>query len=102
MAVAVVCWGGTVSGRSTLLRVGAAAVVVTVASTLAVVIGSATPAVAATVTTAWRNGVFVKDVGGIVSRSNVVVGRPNSSATQFLPLGNGALGVAAWAGNGFT
>jgi hypothetical protein len=32
----------------------------------------------------------------------VVLGRANSSATQFLPLGNGALGVAAWAGNGFT
>ena len=53
-------------------------------------------------TTAWQNGAFSANVGGIVSRSNVVLGRPNTSATQFLPLGNGSLGVAAWAANGFT
>jgi hypothetical protein len=31
-----------------------------------------------------------------------VLGRPNTANNQSLPLGNGSLGVAAWAGNGFT
>jgi ricin-type beta-trefoil lectin protein/putative Ig domain-containing protein/glycosyl hydrolase family 95 len=60
------------------------------------------PARAATVTTAWRNGAFALDTAGVVSRSNIVIGKPNSASTQFLPLGNGSLGVAEWAGNGFT
>ncbi|MEV6848611.1 RICIN domain-containing protein [Actinoplanes sp. NPDC051411] len=90
------------SRRSMLLRFSAAAAVVSLAPALAVSIGSGTPANAATVTTAWQNGSFSRNVGGIVSRSNVVLGRPNTSATQFLPLGNGSLGVAAWAANGFT
>ena len=38
----------------------------------------------------------------MVSRSDVVLGAPNSSPSQFLPLGNGSLGVAAWAADGFT
>src|SRR3954471_7220752 len=87
---------------SKLMRFSAAAAVVSLAPVLAVAIGSATPANAATVTTAWQNGAFLRNIGGIVSRSDVVLGRPNTSATQFLPLGNGALGVAAWAANGFT
>src|ERR1051326_2443607 len=61
-----------------------------------------TPAAAATVTTAWRNGAFALDTAGVVSRSNVVIGKANSASTQFLPLGNGSLGVAEWAANGFT
>ncbi len=88
--------------RSKRLWFGAAAAVVCLTSALAVAVGAGTPAQAATTTTAWRDGVFSSNVGGIVSRSNVVLGRPNSSATQFLPLGNGSLGVAAWAANGFT
>ncbi|HEX5199987.1 MAG TPA: hypothetical protein VFW27_08605, partial [Actinoplanes sp.] len=90
------------TNRTKLWRLTAAAAVVSLAPVLGVAVGSATPAAAATVTTAWRNGSFVRDVGGIVSRSDVVLGRPNSSATQFLPLGNGSLGVAEWAANGFT
>jgi hypothetical protein len=38
----------------------------------------------------------------VVSRSDIVLGSPNSAADQSLQLGNGALGVAAWAANGFT
>jgi len=91
-----------VSARPRLLRHVAAAAVFSLAPPLAVAIGSNAPAAAATVTTAWQNGSFSQNVGGIVSRSNVVIGKPNSSATQFLPLGNGSLGVAAWAANGFT
>jgi len=87
---------------SKLSRLAAAAAVVSLAPVLATVIGSATPASAAGATTAWQQGSFARNVGGIVSRSNVVLGRPNTSATQFLPLGNGSLGVAAWAANGFT
>jgi hypothetical protein len=62
---------------------------------------SATAAAAAT-STAWHNGAFAVDVAGVVSRSNIVIGKPNSANTQFLPLGNGSLGVAEWAANGFT
>jgi hypothetical protein len=64
--------------------------------------GLVTPAAAANVTTAWRNGAFSLDTSGVVSRSDVVLGQPNTAASQFLPLGNGSLGVAAWAANGFT
>src|SRR5579859_2737203 len=60
------------------------------------------PAAAATVTTAWQNGAFSVNTAGVVSRSDVALGRPNTANTQSLPLGNGSLGVAAWAGNGFT
>lgn len=88
--------------RLKLLRFGAAAATVSLAPVLTVALGSSTPAGAATVTTAWQNGAFSTNVSGIVSRSNVVLGRPNTSATQFLPLGNGSLGVAEWAANGFT
>ena len=38
----------------------------------------------------------------MVSRSDVVLGQPNTADTQSLPLGNGSLGVAEWAANGFT
>src|SRR5262249_1763959 len=57
---------------------------------------------AATTTTAWQNGAFSVNTGGVVSRSNVVLGKPNTANSQSLPLGNGSLGVAAWAPNGFT
>src|SRR3954447_4031443 len=89
-------------GRSKRLWFRAAAAFVRLTSALAVAVGAGTPAQAATVTTAWQNGAFSENVGAIVSRSNVVLGKPNSSANQFLPLGNGALGVAAWAAGGFT
>jgi len=59
-------------------------------------------AAAASLTTAWQNGAFSENTGGVVSRSDVVLGEPNSAANQSLPLGNGSLGVAAWAAGGFT
>ncbi len=64
--------------------------------------GAAGGAPAATLTTAWHNGTFNENTGGVVSRSDVVLGQPNTVDAQSLPLGNGSLGVAAWAANGFT
>ena len=73
-----------------------------VATTLTVA-GLATPAAdAATLTTAWQNGAFQIDRHAVVSRSNIVLGAPNTAATQSLPLGNGTTGAAVWAANGFT
>jgi Carbohydrate binding module (family 6) len=74
-----------------------------VASVAAATATVAAPAAhAATVTTAWQNGAFSVDTAGVVSRSDIVLGQPNTADTQSLPLGNGSLGVAAWAANGFT
>ncbi|MFB9238663.1 cellulose-binding domain-containing protein [Plantactinospora siamensis] len=53
-------------------------------------------------TTAWQNGRFVVDTPNVVRRSNIVLNRPNGATGQFLGLGNGSLGVAEWAANGFT
>jgi len=61
-----------------------------------------TSAPAGTTTTAWQNGKFVMDTAGVVRRSNLVLGRANTSASEFVPLGNGTLGAATWAANGFT
>jgi len=63
---------------------------------------TAPSAAAATGTTAWQNGTFVVDTPNLVRRSDIVLGRPNLDPTQFVPLGNGTLGVAAWAANGFS
>ena len=60
------------------------------------------PADAATVTTAWQNGSFSLNPSGVVSESDIVLGAANTASSQSLPLGNGSLGVAAWAANGFT
>ncbi|MYS24455.1 MULTISPECIES: glycosyl hydrolase family 95 catalytic domain-containing protein, partial [unclassified Streptomyces] len=60
------------------------------------------PAAAATATTAWQSGGFHVDTPNVVRRSDIVLGRPNTAAAQSLPLGNGSLGVAAWAAGGFT
>jgi lysophospholipase L1-like esterase len=53
-------------------------------------------------TTAWHDGKFHADVAGIIGRSDIVLGRPNANAGEALPLGNGRLGVAVWAADGFT
>jgi hypothetical protein len=79
----------------------------TSAATVALVAGAgmaiiAPQAVAAIGTTAWQNGTFVVDIPNLVRRSDLVLGRPNTDPTQFMALGNGTLGVAAWAANGFT
>lgn len=67
------------------------------------VLAGSGPAGAATgATTAWRHGAFQLDPAGVVSRSDVVLGAPNLDPTASMPLGNGSLGVAAWAAGGFT
>ena len=86
--------GDTVSTSSRLR-------VVLVATTLTVA-GLVTPANAATLTTAWQNGAFQIDRHAVVSRSNIVLQAPNTTPTQSMPLGNGTVGAAVWAANGFT
>jgi alpha-L-fucosidase 2 len=46
--------------------------------------------------------VWPLDVAGVVSRSDIVLSSPNSLPAEALPLGNGRLGIAAWAAEGFT
>jgi Carbohydrate binding module (family 6)/F5/8 type C domain/Glycosyl hydrolase family 95 catalytic domain len=65
-------------------------------------IGTAPAASAASDSTAWQNGAFSVNTAGVVSRSDIFLGQPNTADSQSLPLGNGSLGVAAWAANGFT
>ena len=69
---------------------------------LSLVVGSASSASAATVTTAWQSGHFSVNTAGVVGRSDIVLGAPNTAAAQSLGLGNGSLGVAEWAAGGFT
>ena len=69
---------------------------------LSVASGLTPQAFAGTLTTAWHDGAFAENVGGVVSRSDIVIQQPDVSDAQSLPLGNGSLGVAAWAANGFT
>src|ERR1022692_5067031 len=71
---------------------------------------SLTPAVATTrtvlapagATTAWHDGRFAEDTAGVVSRSGIVLGQPNSQPAQYMPLGNGRLAAAGWGADGFT
>jgi len=85
------------------LLASAAACLIAVATILVTAALGGTPAaLAATNTTAWQNGAFSENTGGVVSRSDIFLGRPNTSDSQSLPLGNGSLGVAAWAAGGFT
>jgi hypothetical protein len=79
-----------------LLRIYASAVSALLAGTTT---AAAAPALT---TTAWQNGSFVVDVPNLVRRSNIVLARPNLAPTQFMALGNGTLGAAVWAANGFT
>lgn len=53
-------------------------------------------------TTAWRDGRFLIDTAGVISRSDIVLGRANMQAKEAMPLGNGSLGVSVWSGEGFT
>ncbi|WP_377267045.1 hypothetical protein [Peterkaempfera sp. SMS 1(5)a] len=81
----------------------AVAAAVSLLTPLALTVGPGSqPAAAATVTTAWQSSSFHLDTAGVVSRSDVFLGRPNTASAQSLPLGNGSLGVAAWGANGFT
>ncbi|MEW2297789.1 ricin-type beta-trefoil lectin domain protein [Streptomyces sp. NPDC006743] len=63
---------------------------------------TATARTAATTTTAWQNGAFQVDRAGVVRRSDVVLGRPGTEPAESMPLGNGVMGAAVWAANGFT
>src|SRR5580693_1977199 len=98
--------GGLMSARCAPLHrllASAAACLIAVAAVLVTAVVGGTPAAsAASNTTAWQNGAFSENTGGVVSRSDVFLGQPNTADSQSLPLGNGSLGVAAWAANGFT
>ena len=52
--------------------------------------------------TAWHNGRFHLDAEGVVSRSAIVLARPNTLPSEAMPLGNGRLGVSVWSANGLT
>jgi hypothetical protein len=54
------------------------------------------------VTTAWHDGSFHLNTARVVSESDIVLGRPNTEATEALPLGNGRLGAAVWSADGMT
>ena len=85
------------------LLASAAACLIAVAAILVAAVAGGTPAAsAASDTTAWQNGAFSENTGGVVSRSDIFLGQPNTQDSQSLPLGNGSLGVAAWAAGGFT
>ncbi len=45
---------------------------------------------------------FTVDVPNVVRRSNIVLRKANTAPQDAMALGNGTLGVAAWAANGFT
>ena len=79
-----------------------AVLAIALATPLAVASQSSRAEAATSLTTAWQNGAFSVNTAGVVSRSDVVLGEPNTADSQSLPLGNGSLGVAAWAANGFT
>jgi alpha-L-fucosidase 2 len=53
-------------------------------------------------TTAWKGGHFAVDAAGLLGRSDIVLGQPNTSPFEAMPMGNGRLGLAVWAGGGFT
>ncbi len=53
-------------------------------------------------TSAWRDGSFNIDVKGVVSRSDIVLQRPNLQREESMPLGNGRLGLGVWSQECFT
>ena len=85
-----------------LLAITAACLIAVATVLVTAAFGGTLAASAASNTTAWQNGAFSVNTGGVVSRSDIFLGRPNTAGSQSLPLGNGSLGVAAWAANGFT
>jgi alpha-L-fucosidase 2 len=52
--------------------------------------------------TAWKDGHFAIDIAGLLSRSDIFLGRPNTLPAEAMPMGNGRLGIAVWAAEGFT
>ncbi|HET9170950.1 MAG TPA: RICIN domain-containing protein [Actinospica sp.] len=63
---------------------------------------TATVASAAGSTTAWSNGAFSVDTADLVREADVVLGNANPTPKESVGLGNGTLGAAVWAANGFT
>jgi alpha-L-fucosidase 2 len=53
-------------------------------------------------TTAWKDGHFAVDTGGLLGRSDIVLSQPNTKPAEAMPMGNGRLGIAVWAADGFT
>jgi alpha-L-fucosidase 2 len=53
-------------------------------------------------TTAWKAGHFAVDAAGLLGRSDIVLGQPNTKPAEAMPMGNGRLGIAVWAADGFT
>ena len=64
--------------------------------------GGVTASAASTATTAWQSNQFSINRAAVVSRSNIILGKPNTAPAQSLGLGNGSLGAAVWAAGGFT
>ena len=95
-------WSARCAPLHRLLASAAACLIAVAAIFVTAVVGGTPAASAASNTTAWQNGAFSENTGGVVSRSDVFLGQPNTADSQSLPLGNGSLGVAAWAAGGFT
>ncbi|RRA47141.1 DUF5703 domain-containing protein [Acidipila sp. EB88] len=53
-------------------------------------------------TSPWKDGHFHLDTEGVLSRSDIVLLRPNVQKTEAMPLGNGRLGLGVWSENGYT
>jgi hypothetical protein len=52
--------------------------------------------------TAWHQGSFHIDRKGVIERSDIILQSPNESPKAAMPLGNGRLGLAVWAQEGYT
>lgn len=52
--------------------------------------------------TAVRSSGFQVDVGAVIGRSDIILGRPNLESGEAMPLGNGSLGLALWSAEGLT
>lgn len=55
-----------------------------------------------TPSTAWNQGTFHVERKGVVERSDIILQKPNEQPQQAMPLGNGRLGIAVWAQDGYT
>ena len=52
--------------------------------------------------TAWNQGKFHVEWKGVVERSDIILEMPNELPRQAMPMGNGRLGLAVWAQDGYT
>src|ERR1700689_4716328 len=106
MRVRLAPCGGLMSARRSfhrrLLATATGCLVVVGTALVTAAVGGAPVASAASNTTAWQNGAFSVNTAGVVSESDVVLGQPNTTDSESLPLGNGSLGVPAGAAGGWT